>query len=285
MDIVRLSHVKTLVISLLCLCFFPSMQGQNWIASRTALPESKLRRIENKAFQKGELLSYRIHYGLVTAAYATLEVKPQAKWEKNRKCYHIVCKAESAGAFDLVYRIRDTYESFCDEDALVSWRFNRDIQEGKYFSYREIHFDQLNQKAYYHKKNKEVVPYDVPANVQDVISTFYYARAVYPHDELEKGDFVTLTNFIDETLFELKAQVMGRESIKIDGKKYNTLRLNVMIEEAGLLTDGSKITLWVSDDKNLIPIRFKSRLMIGALKADIVDYKNLKHPLAVSEED
>ena len=238
----------------------------------------QLREVSNKAFQKGEYLKYRIHYGFIDAGIATLEVKPKSYRKKGRKCLHIVMKNETTGLFDTFYRVRDTYESYTDEKALISWQFNRDIQEGKYKSYREIHFDHSQGKAEYHKNSGEIVMHDVPPNVQDVISTYYFARASYDHKELKPGSKISLRNFIDETNFELEARVEKRETIKVNGEKFKALRLKVMIEEAGLITDGSKITLWVSDDKNLIPLAFKSKLLIGSIRADLVEYKNLKNP-------
>ena len=276
MDRIRFPHI---IISFLLISGVLSVVAQ----PAGGASSNKLRKVVNNTFKTGELLSYRIHYGFINAAKATLEVAPDFKNENGRECYHIICKTNSVGAWDAIYRIRDTYESYTDKNALVSIRFNRDIQEGGYKSYREIHFDQFANTAYYHSK-KKVTTYDVPPNVQDVISTFYYARTVYQHNKLDKGTIITLSNFIDETLFDLKAEVLGRETIKVAGKKYKALRLKVMIEEAGLLTDGSKITLWLSDDKNLIPLRFKSKLFIGSLKADIISAKNLKHPFEAQLE-
>jgi hypothetical protein len=40
------------------------------------------------------------------------------------------------------------------------------------------------------------------------------------------------------------------------------------------------VTLWVSNDKNHIPISIKAQLAVGSLKADLENYKNVKYPLA-----
>ena len=59
------------------------------------------------------------------------------------------------------------------------------------------------------------------------------------------------------------------KTIKIKGEAYKTLKMDLTIEEAGLITDGSTITMWVSEDENKIPIRSESKLVIGSLKADL----------------
>ncbi len=263
-------------MKLIAILFGTLMFGLIDIASAQPM-ESSFRFVENKAFRKGEFLKYKIHYGPVRVGYATLEVKPESEVVRGRKCFHIICRNYTDGLFDSFYRVRDTYESFTDESALISWQFNRDIQEGSYESYREIHFDHTKGKAFYHR-NGEITPYEVIPNIQDVLSTYYFARATYNHEKLKKGDRISLRNFIDETTFALEALVEKREKIKIDGETYQALRLNIMIEEAGLITDGSEITLWVSDDKNMIPLTFRSKLKIGSIKADLVEYKNLLNP-------
>ncbi len=53
--------------------------------------------------------------------------------------------------------------------------------------------------------------------------------------------------------------------------------MKLMIEESGLVTDGSKIVFWISDDENKVPLRIQSDLMIGSLRADLVEYEGLRH--------
>jgi hypothetical protein len=43
--------------------------------------------------------------------------------------------------------------------------------------------------------------------------------------------------------------------------------------------DKEGVTLWVSNDKNLIPIAVKAELAVGSLKASLESYKNVKYPL------
>ena len=252
-----------------------------WLAFSMGLMAQKSamnRKISNNAFQKGEFLKYRIHYGLITAGFGTLKVAKKSKKVNGRDCYHIICKGYTSGAFDVFYKVRDTYESYCDEEALFSWRFNRDIQEGKYKRYTETHFDHHSLKARYYNHKKEMKMYDIPPNIQDVISAYYYARVSHDHRDFKPGYRISLKNFVDRKTFGLQAEVIRREKIKVGGVKYKAIRMKLMVEEAGLVTDGSKIVFWISDDANKIPLRIKSDLVIGSLKMDLVEVKNLLHP-------
>jgi hypothetical protein len=39
------------------------------------------------------------------------------------------------------------------------------------------------------------------------------------------------------------------------------------------------MTVWVSDDKNHIPLRIESPITVGTVKVDMMGYKNLRYPL------
>ena len=39
--------------------------------------------------------------------------------------------------------------------------------------------------------------------------------------------------------------------------------------------------IWVSDDQNRIPIQLKTEVLVGAIKMDLVSYKNLTRPLQI----
>ena len=234
--------------------------------------------IDNTTFVKGEFIKLRIHYGPITAGFATLEVMPETKKIRGKNCLHIVGKGYTIPTFDVFYKVRDQYETYMDENTLLSMRFNRHIREGKFESYTETHFDQDKQKARYINPKKREIFYDVPVGIQDVISAFYYARAKYNHTQLKIGDRISLRNFIDRKTVALEAELLDREIIKIDGKKYKALKMSLLIEEAGMITDGSKIEFWISDDANKIPLRIESDLAIGSLKADLIETQNLLNP-------
>lgn len=236
------------------------------------------RKIPNTTFGKGEFLKFRIHYGVITAGYATLKISEYYTYLNGRKCFHVVGKGQTSSGFDWFYKVRDQYESYIDAEALFPWQFKRHIREGGFESYTETRFDHAQQKAFYTNQAKKIIPFDVPENIQDVISAYYYARTVYDYDELKPGDRISLRNFIDRKTFNLQAEMIGRETIKVSGQSYKTIKMKVLIEDAGLITDGSTITFWASDDKNKIPIRINSELLIGSIKADLVEYANLRHP-------
>jgi hypothetical protein len=92
----------------------------------------QLRTMKNNAYKKGEIITYRVHYGFVDAGTARLEVLNEDKKIGNKDAYHIVGTGKSKGAFDWFFKVRDRYETFIDVDALAPWLFIRRVDEGGY---------------------------------------------------------------------------------------------------------------------------------------------------------
>jgi len=246
--------------------------------------QNQLRSVENTAFQKGEFLKYRVHYGIITAGFATLSVKPKTYYIQNRACHHIVMKGFTHSGFDWFFKVRDVYETYFDETALVPWRFNRHIVEGGFESYTETHFNHFQRSATYINQKKEKIEHEVPLNIQDVISSYYFARTFYDHKSLKAGDKISLRNFLDQKTFGLEAVMLKREEIEVEGKTFKAIKFKLLIDESGMVTDGSTIVFWISDDANKVPLRIESDLMIGSLRADLIEWKQLLYPLGIAEE-
>ena len=193
---------------------------------------------------------------------------------------HVVGSGWSTPTFDHVFRIRDKYETFIDEASLQTVHFNCKIEEGSFSHYHEVKFDQIKNTATRIEPNKGQSTYSVPEGIQDILSSFFYARATNDQSELQSGDRISLRNYHDRKTFGLWATVVKRERIKVEGQKYNAIKFRLNVEEAGMITDGGKITFWISDDENKIPLRIKADLMVGSLKIDLEEAKGLRNAMS-----
>jgi hypothetical protein len=73
--------------------------------------------------------------------------------------------------------------------------------------------------------------------------------------------------------------MVKRERIKVEGEKYNAIKFKLNVKESGMITDGGKITFWISDDENKIPLRIKADLLVGSLKIDLEEAKGLRNAM------
>ncbi|MFY7937751.1 MAG: DUF3108 domain-containing protein, partial [Flavobacterium sp.] len=59
----------------------------------------------------------------------------------------------------------------------------------------------------------------------------------------------------------------------------NCMIFKPLVQAGRVFKEEESLTVWISDDNNKIPIRVKASLAVGSIKADIDQYKGLKHPI------
>ena len=68
-----------------------------------------------------------------------------------RETFHVVGIGKTAGISDWIFKVRDRYETYIDEKALVPWLFKRRVNEGGYIINQDYSFDRFNNKVSYRK--------------------------------------------------------------------------------------------------------------------------------------
>ena len=236
---------------------------------------------ENSAFNVGEWLKFRMHYGFLNASYATLQVNSATLNEK--PVYHVVGHGETTGVASWFFKVDDTYESYFDKNDGKPYRFVRKINEGGYTKDIEINFDYKQSKAELNdKKNKKKLNFTLQDNIQDLISAFYFLRNNYRTEDLEVGKAITLKMLYDDDgVFNFKLKYLGKEIVNTKYGKVECLKFRPLVQSGRVFKEQESLSLWVSNDDNRIPIRIKADLAVGAIKADIDGYNGLKHQFKI----
>ena len=73
---------------------------------------------------------------------------------------------------------------------------------------------------------------------------------------------------------------LGKESIKTRYGKFNAIKFKPLLLKGTIFEGGEKMTVWVSDDANKIPVRIESPISVGSVKVDMISYGNLRYPLS-----
>jgi Protein of unknown function (DUF3108) len=128
---------------------------------------------KSDTFDVGEWFKFRIHYGLVNAGYATMEVKDATL--NNKKVFHVVGRGYTTGMSRFFFKVDDLYESYFDKVTGSPYQYVRNIDEGGYTKNQEGFFIQSENKIlvkdYKHKTEKT---FPIGQNTQDILSSFYY---------------------------------------------------------------------------------------------------------------
>lgn len=233
------------------------------------------------AFEPGEWLKFRMHYGWLNASYATLHVKKDQI--EDVPVYHVVGKGRTTGLANVFFKVDDTYESYFGIEDGKPYRFIRKIDEGGYTKDVEINFDHKNDQAVLNdKKNRKKINFTLQDSIQDLISAFYYIRNNYDPDDLVKNEYIQLKMLYDDDgIFNFKLKYLGDEILKTKYGKVDCYKFRPYVQSGRVFKEQESITLWVSKDKNRIPIRIQADLVVGSIKADLDGYNGLKHQFKI----
>ncbi len=147
------------------------------------------------AFDVGEWFKFRIHYGMITAGYATLEVKEAAI--SNKKVFYTVGHGYTSGMAKTFFKVEDHYQSFIDKTTYKPYQFLRKIDEGGYTKNQEGFFNQdKNTVLVKDHKNNTDKSFNVSENVQDIVSAFYYLRNHPNINRLNVGESIMIDMFL-----------------------------------------------------------------------------------------
>lgn len=234
------------------------------------------------AFDVGEYFKFRIHYGIINAGYATLEIKDATI--NNKKVFHAVGKGYTTGMSRFFFKVEDLYESYFDKQTGDPYRYIRKIDEGGYTKNQEGLFNQSESKVlvkdYKRKTEKTIVITD---NVQDIISSFYYLRNHPNIDKLKSGEAITIDMFFDDEITKFKLKYVARQDITTKFGTVSTMVFKPLVQTGRVFKEKESVTLWITDDDNKVPVRIKAELAVGSLKADLDEYKGLKNPFKVKK--
>lgn len=233
-------------------------------------------------YKAGEYLQYRIHYGLLNAGFASLEIE-NSNYD-GRPHLHMIGKGSSVGAVSVFFKVEDRYDTFIDTSNNLPSKFIRNIDEGGYKRYQVMTFDHKSKTAKVDDRLEKTVTYfNIEDSIQDLISAFYYLRNL-DTDNLKTGDFMNIDVLLSDGVYKFKLKILGRETMKTKFGEINCIKVRPFVQSGRVFKESESVTMWVTDDKNHIPVQVKAELAVGSLKADLNNFKNVKFPMGFKKK-
>lgn len=231
--------------------------------------------IQNFCFQNGENISFYIFYTLAGVWVHAGTANFTANLERlgNKPVWHMIGNGESLPSYDWIFKVRDRYESYVDTNTMQPLKFVRSVEEGHYKKFENVSFNKTSNTAI---TNEGV--YKVPICIQDVISQVYFARNIN-FDKYKKDDIINFDIFLDNEVHHMYMRYLGKEIIKSRYGKFRCIKFKPLLLKSSMFEGGEKMTVWISDDLNRLPIRIESPISVGSVKVDMMLYRNLRHPL------
>lgn len=256
----------------------PTDASRETIRPLEPTPYNRTEKID--AFEPGEWLKFRIHYGIFNASFATLHLKTDSL--NGQRVYHAVGEGKTTGLARAFFKVDDLYESYFSMDSIKPLRFIRKIDEGGYTKDVEIDFDYGdNQAIITDNKHNKTTYVDVHKDIQDLVSASYYLRSNYRVEAYKEGEFLDMDMLFDNQIFKFRLKYLGKEVLRTKFGKVECLKFRPYVQAGRIFKERESLTLWVSNDYNRIPVRIKADLVVGSLKADLDAFNGLRNQFKI----
>lgn len=271
---------------LLVMLMLPNSPQPRMIDNEAAVTQQQFSpcSISNTTFKAGEQLTHKVYYNWNFVWMSAGESVAQIT-NKNSREYKVSIVGKTYSSYDWFYKIRDYYETTLNKNTLSPSSCLRNIKEGGYTLYDKVDFDYSsgNKAISYRGKTKSTTvkkDYDVSGCMHDIVSMIYFFRNIN-YNSLSRGTELPMTVFMDREEWKVKLRYDGKETIKVKKQgKFKAIKLSTRVTAGELFDDSSSISIWVSDDKNKIPLLVELELAIGSVKVVLKDYQGLRYPLS-----
>jgi len=230
--------------------------------------------LKSPTYKEGEKLTYKLKYGVISAATGTLKVEKSKLRFSNPNAFHLSAFGETSGAFSVFYTVKNQYDSYIDGNNFLPYLYTEDIHEGSYTRKEYATFDHRNNKVS-GKKGTFTSPH---SQFFDLLSAYYFSRNL-DLSSLKQGDKFKLTYFLNDEVEQLGVEYVGVEKIKTSLGTLECIKLSPEISPGRIFKKDSRLYLWVTNDGNRIPVKAQVEILIGSVTMELVSASGLKHTL------
>ena len=240
-------------------------------------------RIGTKAFAPGEQLIYDAFYnwGFIWINAGEVEFNVSTTRFGGREVYHFRSLGRSHRSYDWIFMVRQRYESHADKETLMPLWYQRDVIEGNYTAFEEYTFDYRNNVVHTYvqkRRNPEIIgSLPITPCLFDLLTAIYYFRS-YDVSNIRVGDRIPLNMLIDSQTYQLHMRFVGREQVRTRNRQtFNCLKFAIQLVAGTVFNEGEEVFVWVTDDKNKVPIIVEAQIRVGAVRAELRQASGLKH--------
>ena len=147
--------------------------------------------------------------------------------------------------------------------------YKKKQREGKIQRDVVVYFNWNEKKARYSNMKKSREPIDVLEGAFDPLSAFYYIRLFDLKEQLIIEQPVT----DGQKCIIGKVLVIKRETLKLPIGTYDTFLIEPEIKHVSAVFEKGKnarIQIWVTADKRRIPVKIKSKVVVGSFVGELV---------------
>lgn len=238
--------------------------------------------VENKTTRAGEWARYEVYYNWGFIWMNAAEVNfSTTKTDIDKKAYlKLKCVGRTYDSYDWFFCVRDTFETIVSPDSLIPRKFTQRNYEGKRRTINDYSYSladstvRMNGEIWKNHKEREA-KYQVSSKWQphavDVLTMVYKARNIN-YKQYRPGTEIPITMIINSQQYDLYIRYLGVETVTTkEGRTFRCLKIKPLLVDGTIFSGGEDMTVWVTDDKNRVPVIIEAKVIIGSVKAMFVD--------------
>jgi hypothetical protein len=237
-----------------------------------------------QSFCSGESLHYKVVYdwGPIWLESAEVNFTVKSANYNGKGCYLFNGSGSTYPKHDWFFKVRDVFETYVDSQSFRPLKFSANILEGRKKDEHTYLFNNPLKKAYtlirYGAKPLKVDTIKTNTCTIDVLTAIYFARSI-DYSNHKKNDTISISLLLDGKVYAIYVRYLGKTiyTSKELGT-YRCIKFSPLLIEGTIFKKGEGMTVWVSDDKNKLPLYIETPITVGKVKVRLIKYKGLKNP-------
>ena len=234
-------------------------------------------------FNEIESYDYGISVWFLKAGECQIRISADRETIANRSCRKISVRGYTTGIVSLTHTVDDVWESYVDENNDLPVKFYRKIHENTYHCEETTLFDfekaiaYLNHSAKKIKSNEllweKVRKKEIPITnkTQELVSGFFKMRSI-AYSQMQPMDSFCIDGFLEKN-YPLNFVYEGKEKLDTHLGEMNTIKISPILPKNKIFDEGKAIKIWLSNDRNRVPLKIKAKFFLGSANVELVRYK------------
>ena len=242
---------------------------------------------DSLAYKSGERFTFTIHYewGAIDSDVGWASVGIDTVRINGQKAFHCVVYGRTTRLYDFFFKVREDFQSWFTADGIRPLRFTRNTSEGKYsarntYTYMWDGTDStyIDADVFTSSSGQRYVRLPLDRCTYDLPSLFYLARNI-DMSRVEQDVKYPMTFAIDDDVYNVYFIYRGKERKKVRGfGTVNTMKFSAKLLSGNVFTGEEDLSVWISDDRNRIPVLFEAPILVGTASGRIESCSGLKYP-------
>lgn len=242
--------------------------------------------IRNNAFAPGEQLKYNVAYnwGFIWVDAGSAGFEAKLTTYDNKPSWYFESYGTSYPSYDWFFKVREKFQAYVDSATFSPLWAYRDANEGGFIVLEKYIFDNKHEKVISTVSASNVSQStDTIKNkycLNDLLTAAYFARNL-DFSNCKINDKIPFWVLVFGKVYPLYIRYLGKEEVILhDSTKYNCIKFSSKLVEGTIFKGGEDMFVWVTDDKNHIPIKVQANIIVGSVIAEINEFRGIKYPFS-----